>query len=162
MKTRILVPTALFLASTAALTAADTSFVGGEWVGTASFHNKMFPQKKIVSCGQVALKFEGDQKHYRFLGAKMQCEGIPSHDQPEASQYDVRDNGGIYFNDAKVGQVEGNTLHIANPMIMGSEQGVDDYTIRREGDVLIFTEFAGVPGKTPWYSFVAVMEKAAN
>jgi hypothetical protein len=43
-----------------------------------------------------------------------------------------------------------------NPIDTG---GVDDISMQKAGDFLIYNQIAGVPGETPAYSLMAIMKK---
>ena len=82
-----------------------------------------------------------------------------SQDFQEASAYDIREDGQIYFRDIHVGYVAGDLIHIDNPVAINNKMS-DNYTVMRRGDILLFTEAMGLPGVTPWFSFVAIMKPA--
>ena len=79
--------------------------------------------------------------------------------------FSVKEDGQIYFEggtntklakETKVGVVKDNKLRTINP-IEGSN--VDDISMQKAGDFLIYNQIAGVPGATPDYSLMAIMKK---
>jgi len=113
---------------------------------------------KITICQDVIMKFSGSPASYNFAGATLKC-GDTNQNFPPAAAYDIRQDGQIYFHDVRVGNLESDRIHIDNPVASGNQMS-DDYTVIRRGDILLFTEAMGLPGTTPWFSFVAIMKKA--
>ena len=58
--------------------------------------------------------------------------------------------------ETKVGVVKDNKLRTINPIDTG---GVDDISMQKAGDFLIYNKVAGVPGETPAYSLMAILKK---
>ena len=136
--------------------ANDPSFVSGVWVGTGVLQM----DEKITSCQEVVMKFSGSPTIYKFAGASLKC-GDSSQDFQEAAAYDIRQDGQVYFRDVHVGYIGEDLIHIENAVAINNKMS-DNYTAMRRGDILLFTEAMGLPGSTPWFSFVAIMKKAEN
>ena len=134
----------------------DPSFVSGTWTGTGVFQMK----DKIAACPEVMMRFFASPASYAFAGSSLKC-GELSRDDPSHPAYDIRPDGQIYFHDVLVGQVDNDRIHIDNPVAVGGGMS-DDYTIIRRGDLVVFTEIMGAPGTPPWFSFVAILQKAAE
>lgn len=134
----------------------DPSFVAGTWTGTGAFQMK----DTITACPEVMMRFAASPDSYAFAGSSLKC-GELSRDDTAHPAYDIRQDGQIYYHDVPVGQVGKDRIHIDNPVAVGGGMS-DDYTIVRRGDLVVFTEVMGAPDATPWFSFVAIMRKAAG
>jgi hypothetical protein len=157
----------LFMAVASALVASNAladdgaNFVNGDWIGTGSF--QMGDQ--ISACSEVKMRFGGSKTGYEVHEASMICGNGPKQEFKEFAFFSIGDDGQISFdhgtakNLAKgthVGTVKDNKLRTINP-IEGSS--VDDISMQKAGDFLIYNQIAGVPGATPDYSLMAIMKK---
>jgi hypothetical protein len=157
----------LFLAAASALMASNVladdgaSFVNGDWTGTGSFQLG----GEISACSEVKMRFGGSKTSYVVREASMICGNGPKQDFPGAATFAVKEDGQIYFEGGtntrlakgtKVGAVKDNKLRTVNPIDTG---GVDDISMQKAGDFLIYNQIAGVPGETPAYSLMAIMKK---
>ncbi len=157
----------LFLAVASALTASSAladdgaSFVNGDWIGTGSFQLG----GEIMACSEVKMRFGGSKATYVVREASMMCGTGPKQDFTAVDAFSVKEDGQIYFEggtnttlakETKVGVVKDNKLRTVNPIDTG---GVDDISMQKAGDFLIYNQIAGVPGETPAYSLMAIMKK---
>ena len=157
----------LFLAAASALMASNAladdgaSFVNGDWIGTGSFQMG----GEISACSEVKMRFGGSKTSYVVREASMICGNGPKQDFTGAAAFGVKEDGQIYFEGGtnttlakgtKVGVVKDNKLRTVNPIDTG---GVDDISMQKAGDFLIYNQIAGVPGETPAYSLMAIMKK---
>ncbi len=101
------------------------------------------------------MSFAAGPGSYSFAGSTMTCGGATSVDHAHPP-YDVRADGQIYYKGVLVGAVGQDRIHIDNPVAVGNGMS-DDYSIVRRGDVVVFSEIMGAPGKAPWFSFVAIL-----
>ncbi len=158
---------AIFLAVAGALVASNAladdgaSFVNGDWIGTGSFQMG----GDIMACSEVKMRFSGSKTTYVVREASMICGNSPKQDFTAVDLFSVKDDGQIFFEggtntklakETKVGVVQNNKLRTINP-IEGSD--VDDISMQKAGDFLIYNQIAGVPGATPDYSLMAIMKK---
>ena len=97
--------------------------------------------------------------------ASMICGNGPKQEFTEVAIFTIKEDGQIYFEGGtnttlakgtKVGAVKDNKLRTVNPIETG---GVDDISMQKAGDFLIYNQIAGVPGETPAYSLMAIMKK---
>jgi hypothetical protein len=157
----------LFAAVVSALLASNAladdgaSFLNGDWIGTGAFQMG----GEISACSEVKMRFEGSKTNYVVRDASMICGNGPKQDFPGAAIFAVKEDGQIYFEqgtnttlakETKVGAVKDNKLRTVNPIDTG---GVDDISMQKAGDFLIYNQIAGVPGETPAYSLMAIMKK---
>jgi hypothetical protein len=149
------------LTASAALADDGASFVNGDWIGTGSFQLG----GEISACSEVKMRFGGSKTAYVVREASMTCGNGPRQDFTEIDTFSVKDDGQIFFEqgtntklakDTKVGVVKDNKLRTINPIDTG---GVDDISMQKAGDFLIYVQVAGVPGETPAYSLLAIMKK---
>lgn len=153
----------MFLAVTSALLASNAladdgaSFVNGDWIGTGAFQLG----GEISACSEVKMRFGGSKTTYVVREASMTCGNGPKQDFTEVDTFSVKEDGQINFEqgtakETKVGVVKDNKLRTINPIDTG---GVDDISMQKAGDFLIYNQVAGVPGETPAYSLMAIMKK---
>jgi hypothetical protein len=158
-----LVAATIFFASNAC---ADdgASFVNGDWIGTGSFQMG----STIVACQEVKMRFSGSKETYVVREASMTCGNEPKQEFTAVDGFVIKDDGQIYFDSGgntkiakgtKVGSVKDGALRTVNPV---ENDNVDDISIRKAGDFLIYNQIAGVPGKTPDYALLAIMKKDAG
>jgi hypothetical protein len=158
---------ALFLALASALVASTAfaddgaSFVNGDWIGTGSFQMG----GEISACSEVKMRFGGSKTTYVVREASMICGNGPKQDFTAVDAFSIKDDGQITFEggtntklakETKVGVVKDNKLRTVNPI---EADNVDDISMQKAGDFLIYNQIAGVPGKTPDYSLMAIMKK---
>ncbi len=147
-----------------ALADDGATFVNGDWIGTGSFQIG----DQISACSEVKMRFGGSTSSYEVREASMICGNGPKQDFTEIDLFRIKDDGQIYFEQGtatklakgtKVGEVRDNKLRTVNPIDTG---GVDDISIQKAGDFLIYSQIAGEPGKTPDYTLVAIMKKDSS
>ncbi len=162
MKPRFLIIAVSFLVAGSAYADNGASFVDGDWVGTGSFQFG----DRLLACPEVKMKFVGNETAYEVHEASLVCGNDPKQDFTEIDKFAVAQDGQISFEEGtntkiqkglRVGAVKGNILHTLNPIDGG---GVDDISMQRSGDFLIYNQVAGNPGETPAYSLMAIMRKA--
>ena len=157
----------LFLAVASALVASNAladdgaSFVNGDWIGTGSFQLG----DQISACSEVKMRFEGSKTTYGVREASMTCGNGPRQDFTDVAAFSIKEDGQISFEEGtnttrakgtKVGVVKDNKLRTVSPLDTG---GVNDISMQKAGDFLIYNETSGVPGETPAYSLMAIMKK---
>ncbi len=95
----------------------------------------------------------------------MTCGNEPRQDFTDVDTFNIKEDGQIYFEggtntkrakETKVGVVKDNKLRTVNPIDTG---GVNDISMQKAGDFLIYNQTSGVPGETPAYSLMAIMKK---
>ena len=161
MKYSLVLAAAIMLVASNALADDGASFVKGDWIGTGAFQLG----GEISACSEVKMRFGGSKTAYEVREASMTCGSSPRQDFTEIDFFSVKDDGQIFFEQGtnttlakgtKVGVVKDDKLHTLNPIDSG---GVDDISIEKAGDFLIYRQAAGVPGETPAYSLVAILKK---
>ncbi len=164
MKSSLVLAVASALIASNALADDGASFVNGDWIGTGSFQMG----EQIMACSEVKMRFGGTKTTYVVREASMTCGSGPKQDFTAVDAFSVKEDGQIYFEggttatlakQTKVGVVKDNKLRTVNP-IEGDD--VDDISMQKAGDFLIYNQVAGVPGKTPDYSLMAIMKKDAS
>ena len=144
-----------------ALADDGASFVNGDWIGTGAFQMG----GEISACSEVKMRFGGSKTEYVVREASMICGNGPRQDFNQMYLFSVKEDGRIYFEQGinsklakgtKMGMVKDDKLHTTSPSDTG---GVDDISIEKAGDLLLYNETDGVPGKTPAYSLLAIMKK---
>jgi hypothetical protein len=140
------------------------SFVNGDWIGTGSFQMGA----DIVACQEIKMRFSGSKETYVVREASMICGNAPKQDFTDIDGFVIKDDGQIYFDSGKntkipkgtkVGAAKDDALRTVNPI---ENDNVDDISIRKAGDFLIYNQVAGVPGKNPDYALMAIMKKDAS
>ena len=161
MKSSLVLAVASAFIASNALADDGASFVNGDWIGTGSFQMG----EQIMACSEVKMRFGGTKTSYVVREASMTCGSGPKQDFTAVDAFNVKEDGQIYFEggtnttlakQTKVGVVKDNKLRTVNPIDATS---VDDISIQKAGDFLIYNQVAGVPGETPAYSLMAVMKK---
>ena len=161
MKSWLFFAVAGTLMASNALADDGASFVNGDWIGTGSFQMG----GEIMACSEVKMRFGGSKTSYVVREASMTCGKGPKQDFTAVDAFSVKEDGQITFEggtntklakETKVGVVKDNKLRTINP-IEGSN--VDDISMQKAGDFLIYNQIAGVPGATPDYSLMAIMKK---
>ncbi len=139
------------------------SFIDGDWIGTGSFQMGV----DIVACREIKMRFSGSKDTYVVREASMICGAAPKQDFTAVDSFAIAEDGQITFSGGtntklakgtKVGAVKDDALRTLNP-IEGAN--VDDISIKKAGDFLIYNQVAGVPGKNPDYALMAIMKKDA-
>lgn len=158
-----MVAASILLASSAC--AEDgASFIDGDWIGTGSFQMGA----DIAACSEVKMRFSGSKETYVVREASMICGNAAKQDFTAVDAFVIKDDGQIYFDSGtsaklakgtKVGAVKNDVLRTVNPI---ENDNVDDISIRKAGDFLIYNQVAGVPGKTPDYALMAILKKDAG
>jgi hypothetical protein len=152
------------LAASQAFADDGASFVNGDWIGTGTFQMGA----DVVACSEVKMRFSGSKDTYVVREASMICGNAPKQDFTAVDSFAVSEDGQITFDGGtnttlakgtKVGSVKDDVLHNLNPIDTG---GVDDITLRRAGDFLIYNQIAGAPGKSPDYALLAIMKRDPN
>jgi hypothetical protein len=140
------------------------AFVNGDWIGTGSFQMGA----DIVACQEIKMRFSGSKDAYVVREASMLCGNAPKQDFTEVDTFVIKEDGQIYFDSGmntklakgtKVGVVKDDALRTVNPI---ENDNVDDISIRKAGDFLIYNQVAGIPGKNPDYALMAIMKKDAG
>ena len=161
MKSLLMFAVASALAASNALADDGASFINGDWIGTGSFQMG----EQIMACSEVKMRFTGSKTAYVVREASMICGNGPKQDFTAVDAFSIKEDGQIYFEggttttlakQTKVGVVKDNKLRTINP-IEGDD--VDDISMQKAGDFVIYNQVAGVPGKTPDYSLMAIMKK---
>ncbi len=161
MKSSLILAAAGALTASAALADDGASFVNGDWVGTGAFQIG----DQISACSEVKMRFEGSKTTYVVRQASMTCGNEPRQDFTDVAAFSIKEDGQIYFEEGtnttrakgtKVGVVKDNKLRTVSTVDTG---GVNDISIEKAGDFLLYNETAGVPGATPTYSLLAIMKK---
>ena len=161
MKSSLVLAAASVLVASNALADDGASFVNGDWIGTGSFQIG----EQIMACSEVKMRFGGSKTTYVVREASMICGNGPKQDFTAVDAFSVKEDGQIYFDggtnttlpkETKVGAVKDNKLRTVNPIDTG---GLDDISMQKAGDFLIYNQVAGVPGETPAYSLMAIMKK---
>ncbi len=164
MKSSLILAVAGALAASHALADDGASFANGDWIGTGSFQMG----EQIMACSEVKMRFGGSTTAYEVREASMTCGNGPKQEFKEFAYFSIGEDGQISFdhgsaqNLAKgthVGAVKGDKLRTINPI---EGKSVDDISIQKTGDFLIYNQIAGVPGQTPDYSLMAIMKKDAS
>jgi hypothetical protein len=161
MKSALYLAVASVLVASNALADDGASFVNGDWIGTGSFQMG----EQISACSDVRMRFGGSKTTYVVREASMICGTGPKQDFTAVDAFSVKEDGQIYFEggtnttlakQTKVGIVKDNKLRTVNPIDATS---VDDISMQKAGDFLIYNQIAGVPGETPAYSLMAILKK---
>ncbi len=162
MRLTFLIMVLSVLAAARSYAGDGASFVDGDWVGTGSFQLG----DRLVACPEVKMKFVGSKTAYEVHEASLVCGNDPKQNFTEVDKFAVKEDGQISFEEGtntkikkglRVGEVKGDILSTLNPIDGG---GVDDISLQRAGDFLIYHQVAGNPGETPAYSLMAIMKKA--
>lgn len=162
MKAALFIVMASLLAAGPVRADAGASFVDGDWIGTGSFQLG----DRLLACSEVKMKFVGTATAYEVREASLVCGDDFKQDFTAVDKFAVKEDGQITFEEGstaklekglKVGSVKDNVLRTLNPIDGG---GMDDISLQRAGDFLIYNQVAGTPGKTPDYALVAIMKKA--
>lgn len=147
--------------ASSALAAESARFIDGVWSGKGAFQMG----DKIVLCGDVMMKFSGDEKTFVVREASMTCDGMPPQNFTEVDSFSLADDGELTFEKGvatqiaagtKVGRVKGARLTMLNPI---DATKMDDIDIRLSGDTLVYSQIAGAPGVQPDYALLAFMKK---
>ena len=161
MKSWLFLAVASGLMASNALADDGASFVNGDWIGTGAFQMG----EQISACPEVKMRFSGSKTTYVVREASMICGNGPKQDFTAVDSFSVKEDGQVYFdggttttlaNGTKVGAVKNNKLRTVNPIDATS---VDDISMQKAGDFLIYNQIAGVPGETPAYSLMAILKK---
>ena len=162
MKAAFFIVAASLLAAGAARADGGASFVDGDWIGTGSFQMG----DRLLACSEIKMRFVGTATSYEVHEASMVCGTEPKQDFTAVDKFAVKEDGQITFEGGtntilakglKVGSVKGNVLRTLNPI--DNSGNMDDISMKRAGDFLIYNQVAGVPGKTPDYALMAIMKK---
>jgi hypothetical protein len=141
--------------------AESARFIDGTWTGKGTFQMG----DRILSCGEIAMKFNGDDKTFVVREASMKCEGMDPQNFTEVDTFALDANGDLTFEKGvatqlaggtKVGKVNGNRLTMLNPI---NATKVDDIDMRLSGDILVYSQIAGAPGVRPDYALLAFLRK---
>jgi hypothetical protein len=136
-------------------------FVDGVWVGKGTFQFG----SDVHTCPDIRMTFKGSATAYEVNEASMTCDGLGKQTFSEIDEFAIDADGIITFVEGTatslkpntpVGAVKGNTLVTLNPI---DDSKIDDIRMRLDGDVLIYDQIAGAPGKTPDYALVAIMTR---
>jgi hypothetical protein len=161
MKSLLILTAAGALMATNALADDGATFLNGDWIGTGSFQMG----GEIMACSEVKMRFSGSKTEYVVREASMICGTGPKQEFTEIDAFSIREDGQIYFEtgtntklakNTKVGVVKDDKLRTVNPI---EADNVDDISMQRAGDFVIYSQVAGVPGKTPDYSLMAILKK---
>ena len=137
------------------------TFLDGEWIGTGSFFLGKDWGNQIASCSEVKLKFVGARTAYEVHEGYAVCNGKlnPFNDN---SKFGIKEDGTIFYissrdhtltPDTIVGSVSDGALHTAT--VHGNS--VDDVSIIRKGDILIYRQWNAAPEGAPAYAFTAIL-----
>ncbi len=161
MKSFVILTAAGALMASNALADNGATFVNGDWIGTGSFQMG----EQISACPEVKMRFRGSKTAYEVHEASMTCGSGPKQDFTDVATFSIKEDGQISFEGGtntarakgtKVGVVKDNKLRTISPVDTG---GVNDISIEKAGDFLLYNETAGVPGETPVYSLMAILKK---
>lgn len=161
MKSSFVLAAASAFFASQALADEGATFINGDWIGTGSFQMG----ERLVACPEVKMRFTGAKDAYVVREASLICGSEPKQNFTEVDGFVIKEDGAIYFDSGtatslpkgtKVGAVKDDALHTANPIDTG---GVDDISIKKAGNYIIYNQVAGVPGKTPDYALLAIMKK---
>ncbi len=161
MKSSFVLAAASAFFASQALADEGATFVNGDWIGTGSF--QMGDQ--ISACSEVKMRFTGTKDTYVVREASLICGNEPKQNFTEVDSFVIKEDGAIYFDSGtatslpkgtKVGAVKDDALHNVNPIDTG---GVDDISIKKAGTFVIYSQVAGIPGKTPDYALLAILKK---
>jgi hypothetical protein len=160
MKSSFVLAAASAFFASQALADDGATFVNGDWIGTGSF--QMGDQ--VSACSEVKMRFSGAKDSYVVREASLVC-GDLKQNFTEVDSFVIKEDGAIYFDSGtntslpkgtKVGAVKDDALRTVNPIDTG---GVDDISIKAAGAFVIYSQVAGVPGKTPDYALLAILKK---
>jgi len=137
------------------------TFLNGEWTGTGSFFLGKDWGNQITSCSEVKLKYFGSKTKYEVHEGFAVCNGKlnPFNDD---SKFGIKEDGTISYMSSKdhtlipdtiVGRVSDGTLHTAT--VHGNS--IDDVTIMRKGDILIYRQWHAASEGNPAYVFTAIL-----
>ena len=137
------------------------TFLDGEWTGTGSFFLGKDWGNQITSCSEVKLKYVGTKTEYEVHEGFAVCNGKlnPFNDN---SKFGIKEDGTIFYLSSKdhtlipdtiVGSVSDGTLHTAT--VHGNS--IDDVTIMRKGDILIYRQWHAASEGDPAYAFAAIL-----
>ena len=161
MKCSLVLAVAVTLVASRALADDGASFVKGDWIGTGAFQLG----GEVSACAEVKMRFGGSKTAYEVREASMTCGSGPKQEFKEVAYFSIGEDGRIAFDHgtakniekgAPVGSVKDGKLRTVNPI---DGQSVDDITIAKAGEFLIYNQIAGVQGKTPDYSLMAILKK---
>ncbi len=162
MRAVLFIVAASLLAAGPARADAGASFVDGDWIGTGSFQIG----DRLLACSEIKMKFVGTATAYEVHEASMICGSEPKQDFTAVDKFAIKEDGEITFEGGgeakiakgvKVGSVKDNVLRTLNPI--DDSGNMDDISMKRAGDFLIYNQVAGIPGKTPDYALLAIMKK---
>ena len=137
------------------------TFLDGEWTGTGSFFLGKDWGNQITSCSEVKLNYVGAKTKYEVHEGFAVCNGKlnPFNDN---SKFLINEDGTIFYvsskdhtliPDAIVGSVSDGALHTAT--VHGNS--IDDVTIVRKGDILIYRQWHAASDGNPAYAFTAIL-----
>ncbi len=137
------------------------TFLNGEWTGTGSFFLGKDWGNQITSCSEVKLKYVGTKTRYEVHEGFAVCNGKlnPFNDD---LKFGIKEDGSIFYVSSKdhtlipdtiVGSVSDGILHTAT--VHGNS--VDDVTIMRKGDILIYRQWHAASEGNPAYVFTAIL-----
>ncbi len=137
------------------------TFLDGEWIGAGSFFLGKDWGNQIMSCSEVKLKYVGAKTKYEVHGGFAVCNDKlnPFNDD---LKFGIKEDGTIFYVSSKdrtltpdtiVGSVSDGALHTAT--IHGNS--VDDVTIIRKGDILIYRQWHAASDGNPAYAFTAIL-----
>jgi hypothetical protein len=144
---------ALTLTAGTARGQTGASLVDGEWAGRGAFQLGA----TLLGCSEIRMKFVGSATLYGVRDGFVTCETI-TKSFPMNDDFEVAASDDILYRGEKVGHVTGNQLEVVVP----GPNGVDtDFILRREGDLLYYTEAARKAGSTPVFGMVAILKKVS-
>ena len=137
-----------------ALAQSGASLVDGAWVGKGSV--QLGPL--VLACSEIKIRFVGTAELFGTRGASIVCENVKNA-YADNDNFAVGPNNELYHHDRKVGSIVGNELTFVAPEMGDAES---ELTLRREGDLLYYTQAVRKSGQRPDYGVVAIMEKDVN
>ena len=132
------------------------TFLDGEWIGAGSFFLGKDWGNQITSCSEVKLKYVGAKTKYEVHGGFAVCNGKlnPFNDD---SKFGIKEDGefkGSYF-DPRYNRRKRERRRLHTATIHGNS--VDDVTIIRKGDILIYRQWHAASDGNPAYAFTAIL-----
>ena len=137
------------------------TFLDGEWTGTGSFFLGEDYGNQITGCSEVKLSYVGTKTKYEVHGGSAVCNGKFNPFNEEA-KFGIKEDGTIFYviskehtliPDTIVGSVSNGILHTQTP----HGNSIDDVTIMRKGDILIFRQCDAASEGNPAYAFTAIL-----
>ncbi len=137
------------------------TFIDGEWTGTGSFFLGRDWGNQITSCSEVKLKYVGAKTKYEVHEGFAVCNGklYPFTDD---LKFGIKEDGTIFYVSSKnhtlmpdtiIGSVSDCALHTATT----HGNSIDDVTIIRKGDILIYRQWHAASDGNPAYAFTAIL-----